>query len=186
MNTKNITRRRWLLGLACLWLACGWAAGEDQRSGVDEYDVKAAFIYNFTQFTEWPSAALPADNAPMVIGIIGEDPFGKTLEDVVSVASVRGRKLVVKHLRPTDDLKNCQILFFGRSEKDRVPMWLKQVKGSHALTVSDISGFAQQGGMVNLLLVNKSVKMEINQEAAEAAGLQISAKLLKLARLVKS
>jgi hypothetical protein len=122
----------------------------------------------------------------MVIGIVGEDPFGQTLDEVVRGEMVGGRPLVVKRLRADDDLRTCHILFISRSEKERLPALLSQLKGSPVLSVSEIKGFAEQGGMVNLLLANKTVKMEINQSAAEQAGLQISAKLLKLARLVNS
>ncbi|MSU57808.1 MAG: YfiR family protein [Pedosphaera sp.] len=185
MEFYQITRRKWLLGLACLWLAGGWADGEEKSAGVGEYQVKAAFLYNFTQFTDWPASAFASTNAPIVIGIVGEDPFGKTMDEVVSGEVVRGRLLVLKRLGADEDLRGCHVLFISRSAKERLPAMLSQLKGSPVLTVSDLNGFGQQGGMVNLLLVNKTVKMEINQAAAEEAGLQISAKLLKLARIVK-
>jgi hypothetical protein len=173
------------MGLACLWLAVGGAAGEEKGGGVTEYQVKAAFLYNFTKFTDWPTNASAPSNTPIVIGIVGEDPFGKTLDAVVSGETVRGRPLVVKRLRDEEDLRSCQLLFSSRSAKDRLPALLSQLKGSPVLTVGDFDGFAQQGGMVNLLLVQKSVKIDINQAAVEEAGLQISAKLLKLARIVR-
>lgn len=174
------------MGLACLWLAAGGVAGEEKGRGVSEYQVKAAFIFNFTKFTDWPTNASAPPNTPIVIGIVGQDPFGNTLDDVVSGESVRGRPLVVKRLRVEEDLRSCHLLFISRSEKDRLPALLSRLKGSPVLTVGDFDGFANQGGMVNLLLIQKSVKIDINQAAAEEAGLQISAKLLKLARIVRS
>jgi hypothetical protein len=187
MPSHRTTRRQGWLRLAGLFcLAGAWAAAADNGPVAGEYQVKAAFLYNFTKFTDWPPRAFPSANAPMVIGIVGEDPFGQTLDEVVRGEMVGGRPLVVKRLRADDDLRTCHILFISRSEKERLPALLSQLKGSPVLSVSEIKGFAEQGGMVNLLLANKTVKMEINQSAAEQAGLQISAKLLKLARLVNS
>jgi hypothetical protein len=153
---------------------------------VSEYQIKAAFLYNFTQFTDWPASTFSATNAPIVIGIVGEDPFGNIMDEVVRGEMVRGHPLVIKRLRADEDLRSCHVLFISRSEKDRLPALLSQLKGSPVLTVSDINEFAQEGGMVNLLLANNTVKLEINQAKAEEAGLQISAKLLRLARIVKS
>ncbi len=186
MNLRKQLLSRCLLAVACLGLAGGWAAGQDKRASVSEYELKAAFIYNFTQFTDWPVDAFASAAAPLVIGIVGEDPFGKTLDDVVRGEIVRGRPLVVKRLRADEDLRSCHVLFLSRSEKERLAALCGQLKDSPVLTVSDVDGFAQQGGMVNLLLVNNTVKMEINQAAAEGAGLQISSKLLKLARVVRT
>lgn len=183
MKLRRITRRQWLVGLACLWLAGGWAAAESS-AGLGEYQVKAAFLYNFTKFTEWPASAFTSSNAPLVIGIVGEDPFGPMLDDFVSGESVRGRPLTVKRLTAGEEMRNCHVLFISRSEKERLPALLSRLKGSPVLIVGDFNGFAQQGGMVNLLLVNKTVKMEINQTPAGEAGLQLSSKLLKLASLV--
>jgi hypothetical protein len=186
MKFSPATRRKWLLWLAGLWLAGGWAVAAESPEGVSEYQVKAAFIYNFTKFTDWPTNAFTSADAPLVIGIVGEDPFGKTMDDVVRGEVVRDRPLVVKRLRPGEDFRSCHVLFISRSEKDHLRELLGQLKGRPVLAVGDTSGFAEQGGTVNFVLVQKTVKMEINQAAAAAAGLQISAKLLKLARLVKS
>ncbi len=183
---RRITRRQWLVGLACLWLAGGWAAAAESSAGLGEYQVKAAFLYNFTKFTEWPASAFTSSNAPLVIGIVGEDPFGPMLDDFVSGESVRGRPLTVKRLPAGEEMRSCHVLFISRSEKDRLPALLSRLKGSPVLIVGDFNGFAQQGGMVNLLLVNKTVKMEINQAPAAEAGLQLSSKLLRLASLVTS
>lgn len=186
MEFHLTTRRKWLLGLACLGLVGGWADAAEKSAGVSEYQIKAAFLYNFTQFTDWPASAFSSSNAPIVIGIVGKDPFANSLDEVVRGELVRGRPLVVKRLRANADLRSCHMLFISRSEKEGLPAVLSQLKGSPVLTVGDTNGFAQQGGMVNLLLVNKTVKMEINQAAAEEVGLQMSSKLLKLARLMRS
>ena len=187
MNMRLLKPREWLLGCLCLWLACqGLAGGEEIASGGEfkVYEVKAAYLYNFTKFTDWPAAAFSASNAPLVIGIVGEDPFGKTIDAVMNGEVVHGHPLVVKRLGAGDDFQGCHILFFSQSEKKRLPDLLNRIKGRSVLSIGEVSGFAEQGGMVNLIVANKTVKMEINQGVATQAGLQISAKLLKLAHLV--
>ena len=187
MQSHPTNRRKWLLRLAGLCLAGAWAIiAAEPGPGAGEYQVKAAFLYNFTKFTNWPPSAFQSATAPLVIGILGQDPFGQTMDNVVRGETVGERSLVVKRLRADDDLRSCHVLFISRSEKERLPAVLSRLKGSPVLSVSELNGSAEQGGMVNFLLANKTVKMEINQAAAEQAGLQISAKLLKLARLVKS
>jgi hypothetical protein len=174
------------LALTGLWLAGTWRVVAENENSVGEYQVKAAFLYNFTQFTDWPATNFSTASAPIVIGIVGEDPFGSIMDDVVSGEVVGNHPLVIRRLRARDNLLGCHVLFISRSEQAQLPAILIQVKGHPILTVSDISDFAQQGGIVGLLLVNKKVKMEINQAAAIEAGLQISSKLLRLATIVKS
>ncbi len=183
---KEATRRGWLLGLLCLFLAGGGALAAESAGGAAEYQVKAAFLYNFTKFTEWPADAFADTNAPIVIGVVGADPFGQMLDATVAGEVVRNRPLVVRRFRADEDLGGCHVLFISRSEQEHLPALLNPLKGRPVLTLADASGFAEQGGMVNLLLVQKSVKLEINQAVAETAGLRISAKLLNLARSVKS
>jgi hypothetical protein len=187
MQPHPTTRRKWLLSLVALCLVGPSSATAAETSPVaSEYQVKAAFLYNFTKFAVWPPSAFQSATAPLVIGILGQDPFGQTMDDVVRGETVGERPLVVKRLSSDNNLRACHLLFISHSEKERLSAVLSQLEGSPVLSVSEIDGFASQGGMVNLLLANKTVKMEINQAAAERAGLQISAKLLKLARLVKS
>jgi hypothetical protein len=187
MQTLQANRRNWLMKLICLWLAVGRLAvfAAEKNPGAAEYQVKAAFLFNFTKFTEWPASAFASSNAPMVIGIVGEDPFGQTLDDAVGGEVVRNHPLVVKRLQTDEDLRSCHVVFISRSEKDRIAKVLEKLKGSAVLTASDTKDFAENGGIVNLLLAQGTVKLEINQTAAEEAGLQISAKLMKLARIVK-
>jgi hypothetical protein len=185
MQTRHIKPRKWLLGFVCLWLAGSWVAASEPSAGVGEYQVKAAYLYNLTKFTDWPASAFASNTAPMVIGVVGEDPFGKTMDDAFRGEIVRDHPLVVKRLRRDEDLRSCHVLFISYSEKERLPELLEKLKGSPVLTVSDAGDFVERGGMVNFFLVQKTVKMEINQAAVEEASLQISAKLLKLARIAK-
>jgi len=185
MPFPPIFRHPWLLGLAGLCLALARAVAAESDAGVGEYEVKAAFLYNLTKFTDWPPGAFSSVTAPIVIGIVGENPFGNAMYDIVRGEVVHGRPLVVKRMSVEENLRVCHLLFISRSETPRLSAMLGQLKGSPVLTVSEINGFGDQGGMVNLVLVNKTVKIEINLAATEQTGLQISAKLLKLARVVK-
>jgi YfiR/HmsC-like len=167
-----------------LWLALAGFATAADNAGLAEYQVKAAYLYNFTKFTDWPDNAFTSADAPIVIGIVGKDPFGKTLDELVSGEIVRGHPLVIKRLSASEDLRGCQVLFICREEKSQLPALLQKLKASPILTVSDFPDFTDQGGMVNLMLVQDKVKLEVNQTSAEQSGLKISAKLLKLARVV--
>jgi hypothetical protein len=173
----------WLALLGVALSLCHSTAGEDRA--VSEYQVKSAFIYNFTKFVDWPDNAFATTNAPLVIGIVGEDFFGKNLDAVVANESLRGHPLVVKRFQSGDEVTGCHILFISRSEKEKLDDTLNQLNGRHVLTVGDTTGFTARGVMVNLLVVQGSVKMEINLKAAEQAGLQISSKLLGLAKIVE-
>ena len=137
---RRTTRRKWLVGLACLGLAGGWAAAAGNEAGMGEYQVKAAFLFNFTKFTDWPPSAFASATAPIVIGIVGEDPFGSTMDDVVRDEVVRERKLVVKRLRADEDLESCHVLFISRSEKERLPAVFNRLKGHPILSVGDSVG----------------------------------------------
>lgn len=177
---------RWLPAFLFLWLAGALLAAAADNATLEEYQVKAAYLYNFTKFTDWPDNAFASPNAPLVIGVVGDYPFGDTLDVLVKGEVVRGHPLVIKRLHDGDDLHGCHVLFICRNEKDHLSLLLQNLKGNPVLTVSDTDGFAGLGGMVNLVLVEEKVKLEINQTSAEGAGLKISAKLLKLARIVNS
>jgi len=176
---------RWL-SWVWLWLVCGSLATAGDTPAVTEYQVKAVYLFNFTKFTEWPASAFPSADAPIVIGILGDDPFGATLDALIKGESVRRHPLLIRRLQPGDNLQGCQVLFFSRNLKEQIPALLQPLQGIPILTVGDVSHFGEQGGMVDFVLVQAKVKLEINQAAAEAAGLQISAKLLRLATIVKT
>jgi hypothetical protein len=172
-----------------LFLAAGWSQAADKAGAASEYQVKAAFLFNFVKFTEWPAVAFTNSAAPLVIGVLGTDPFGSALDDVVKGEVINGRSLVVKRFPSGDTPAACHVLFVSRSEKARLPDLRAELKQKPVLTVSDLDQFCQQGGMINLVLsAGGTVKPEINPEASRSAGLQISSKLLNLplVRLVKT
>jgi len=159
------------------------AGAEDDLTG--EYLVKAAFLYNFAKFVEWPAEAFPDDSAPITLCILGQDPFGGALETIRG-KSVKGRKLVIRQSMRVEDLEMCHMLFISSSEKDRLNRILDLVESPNVLTVGDMESFARHGGVVNLIKTGNKIKFEINVDAAREAGLKISSKLLKLAKIVSS
>ena len=144
-----------------------------------EYELKAAFLYKFAGFVEWPSPAA----GPLCIGIVGEDPFGAMLERVVKGKSINGRSFLIRRSKAARDLWDCQILFISSSEKSRFKSILDSLAGP-ILTVGDTPGFCEDGGTINLEVVDDRVRLRINPDAAEKARLRLSSKLLSLAIIV--
>lgn len=149
-----------------------------------EYDLKATFLYHLAQFVEWPTEAFPTEETPLVIGILGIDPFGKVLNEIVDGEVVKNRKLKVQRYRNVEEIKDCHILFISQSESGRLDQIFSNLKERNILTVGDTEGFAQQGGVVRFLTEKNKIRLRINIDAAKAAGLTISSKLLRAAELV--
>jgi len=147
-----------------------------------EYQVKAAYLFNFLKFVEWPDDVFPDTLAPFVIGIVGNDPFGDALPQVIVGKTVQGRDLVVRKYGTGENLRGCQILFIDASEKKRLPQLLAGLRGSSVLTVADLYGFLDAGGMIQFLSEDNHVRFAINADAAVRARLKVSSKLLSLAR----
>ncbi len=173
------------------------AASETSR----EYQIKAAFLYNFVKFTDWPgeSAADSNDpntvdsNEPITIGIIGEDPFGDAFEPVKD-KRVKGRTIVLKRFKGLEESKQsneqiegvrkCRLLFVCRSQKKQLGQIIDLVKDRPVLTVADMEGFLESGGMINFIMEDNKVRFEVNLAAARHAGLRINSRLLGLAKRV--
>ena len=147
-----------------------------------EYQAKAVVLFNSAQFVTWPSSQ-PAD-IPLVIAILGDDPFGSYLDETARGEKVNNRSLSIQRARRGTETRNCQILFVSRSEGERAAQIVSNLKGRSVLTVSDIEGFAKLGGMIELFLEKDKVRMRINLEAVRAAGLRISSKLLRVAEVM--
>ena len=181
--------RTWPGIVACLLVsALAWSA-PPALSGTtpnQEYQVKAVFLFNFTQFVEWPAEAFAHPSAPLVIGVLGEDPFGAYLDETVRGETVNGRSLMVERYRRIQEIGNCQVLFVSRSESDRLDQILASLAGKPVLTVGDFEGFALRGGVIRLLTVGGKIRLRINLDSAKAAKLTISSKLLRPAEIVGS
>jgi hypothetical protein len=150
----------------------------------DEYQVKAAFIYNFVRFVEWPALTFKTDKDPVRICVLGQNPFGGALKGAIDGKIVLGRSLVVTDISDAGQPPDCQILFIGSLEwKHRRPI-LAALQTPGVLTVGETDGFATQGGIVNFKLEDGRVRLEINVEAAGRARLRISSRVLSLAQIV--
>ena len=146
------------------------------------YQVKAAFIYNFSQFVDWPPSAFDGNQSPFVIGILGENPFGNYLEELVKDEMAGTRNIVIKKYRDVDDVRNCNILYIN------IPNAAEAVRALHnksILTVSDADNFARDGGMVRFVTQSNKIKLQINPAAARAVNISISSKLLRVADIVE-
>jgi len=172
--------------LAGLGILCAAGARDLPAEGAPagEYQIKAVFVYNFAHFVQWPPAALPAGAAPLVIGVLGTDPFGPYLDEAVRGEKIDGHPLAVQRFRRIEDVRDCQILFISQSENDRLDRILADLKGRSILTVSEAAGFGDRGGMIGLVTVDHKVRLKINVGAARAATLTISSKLLRPAEIV--
>jgi hypothetical protein len=154
------------------------------QDALSEYQVKAAYLFNFLKFVEWPDESFADPIAPIVIGVVGEDPFGNALPQVIIGKTVQGRDLVIRIYHTGEDLRGAHILFISASERKRLPMILSSLRGSNVLTVADTAGFLDAGGMIQFLNENGRVRFAINVDAAGRAKLKMSSKLLSLAKVV--
>lgn len=148
-----------------------------------EYQIKAVFLFNFTQFVEWPTTSFSSDQAPLVIGVLGENPFGSFLEETVSGEKVNGHPLIVQYYKNIEDIKPCHILFINTSEANKLRQVIGSLKGKNILTVSDASNFLPEGGMIRFFTKSNKIQLQINLEATKTANLVISSKLLRLAEI---
>jgi len=155
-----------------------------QTPPAPEYQVKAVFLFNFAQFVDWPANVFPETRTPLVIGVLGEDPFGAYLDETVRGEKVNDRSLVVQRYHRVEEIKACHILFISRSEREKLELIFANLKGRNILTVGDAVGFAQRGGMIRFVTEKNRIRLRINLEAAKAAGLTISSKLLRPAAIL--
>jgi hypothetical protein len=174
------SRQRWITGLILAVLLPG-GSGSAQDSKPSEYQLKAAYLFNFAKFVEWPNAAFSAPSSPLVIGVLGENPFGDLLENTVHGKTLNGHPLAVREIRALNEITNCHVLFISTSEQKRVTDILKSMQNAPILTVGEMDRFTESGGMINFVWVDKTIHFRINDVVAKNAGLKIGSKLLGLA-----
>jgi len=155
-----------------------------QAQSATEYQVKAAFLFNFARFVEWPADAFLTADSPLQICVLGQDPFGPDFEQMIVDKAVNGHRMEIAHPEGVPQARACQILFIASSEKARLREVLQGLKGASVLTVGEMPGFVQAGGIINFVLDDNRVRFEINQKAAAQVHLKLSARLLTVAKLV--
>ncbi|HUB25597.1 MAG TPA: YfiR family protein [Tepidisphaeraceae bacterium] len=170
--------RKVLLGV--LLLASTPAAADGPAR---EYVVKAAFLYNFTQFVTWPNNTYSSADAPFVVAVLGDDPFDGALEEAMQGKTAEDRPIVVKHFASTDEMGPCQVLFVPQSQDSELPALFGKLGTIPVLTVGESEQFLPAGGGIRFLLEDNRIRFEISPAATDAARLKVSAKLMKLARI---
>ena len=175
-------RGRWRRGLAVLALL-GGVAGARAAAPTAEYQVKAAFLFNFAQFVDWPAMAYADEKAPLVIGVIGPDPFGAYLDGLVQGEKIDGHPIVVRRFAEGEKLE-CHMLFVSAATAGRMDRIRAQLIGQPVLTVGDTDNFSRLGGLVRFVTEQGKIHLRINAAAAKASGLTISSKLLRWATIV--
>jgi len=161
------------------------ASGICQAQIFNEYQVKAAFLYTFAKFVEWPPKAFSSPSAEIAICVLGDYPFGSFLDDAIRGKSVDGRPLAVYRLTDFPAGHECKILFIAISEHHRMPALLASAATSGVLTVGDSAEFATEGGVIGLQLEGQRIRLSVNLAAAERAKVRISSRVLSLATIVK-
>ena len=175
---------------ASVWLMFTASVRAQEVDESKAIKVKAAYLYNFAKFIQWPDTAFEDDKAPFVIGVLGDDPFGRILDDTVKGKKIAERSVTIRRFSWKEEedrtsLKDCHILFISGSEQNRRDEIFAALKGHPVLVVSDIHEFARDGGMVEFVLEEGRIVFEITREALEKAELKVSSRLLKLARIVE-
>ena len=191
MQAQSIKRRlRAVLAILPILLANATLNAQN-TPGSSEYLIKAGFIYNFANLVQWPSTSFAQPDSPIVIVILGEDHFGTTLDHALEGKKVSARSFVIKRARSASELqralgpqKECQILYVSSSEMSHLGEAIQLLKGVPVLTIGETPGFAKNGGIINLILEDNKVRFEVNVQAAKEADLNISSRLLALARII--
>jgi hypothetical protein len=172
------------LAFALLCLCVGTGPGYSGEDAYGEYEVKAAFLLNFARLVEWPRGAFEGEHTPLVLGVLGNDPFEGALGAVVEGRTAGTRPIEIRALSSLDEVGRCHIVFVTNPEPAPVPRILVAAEGSSVLLVGDTEEFAREGGAISFYREDGKVRFAINRRAAELAGLKISSRMLKLAKLV--
>lgn len=175
-------RRRAPAVAAALLLAAGLLGARPAAAAPTAQQVEAVFLFYFSQFVDWPQGAFADPHSPIVICVLGDDPFDGTLDQAVAGEHVNGRPIAVRRPQSVDGAVGCHILYISSSEASQLPRILSTVKGHSVLTVSDMDSFAESGGIVRFELVREHVQLRINAQAARSAGLVLSSKLMRAAQ----
>ena len=154
------------------------------KESAPEYEVKGAYLYNFAKFVQWPRAASQSENT-IVIGILGKDPFGPLLEQILDGKTANEKTFVIKRAARVDDLADCHMVFISAANEKFLKEALKALQRASILTIGDSSDFTRLGGMISLQLEQNKIHFVVNLDAVERSGITISSRALQLARIVR-
>lgn len=189
-SIRRFYRRHGLFGLGLsVWIvlaAYAFAANSGMERAPDEYDVKAAYLYYFAKFVEWPDNKFSASNSSVIIGIAGDDSLGRILETTVSGKTVQNHNLVIYHPKTLEDLQSCHILFISSPEASRIASSLESLESNHVLTVCERESKTDSKCIINFVMEKGRVQFEIDDKKAAKSGLKISSKLMMVARVPPS
>jgi len=170
-----------MLAAVCVACAVLPLLAEGQQPRASEYQVKAAYLFNFSRFVSWPAQGSGDASAPFSICVMGKDPFGQVLDATVAGENIGGKSVVARRLAQAEQASNCRVLFISSSEESRLREILAALDKASVLTVSDIAHFAERGGMIQFVLQDNRVRFEVNLASATGAKLTLSSELLKVA-----
>lgn len=176
---------RWLTTMATTLALITVPSLRAQGSKPTDYQVKAAYLYNFGRFVEWPSKAA-AQKDSFTVCVLGQDPFGPALDTTLAGETIGGKHVVAKRIAAPEDSESCQILFLSSAESGRLKKIIEALDKEAILTVSDMPKFSQHGGMIQFVLDGNRIRFEVNLAATQHAGLTLSSELLKVAAAVRT
>ena len=171
--------------LVLLFLLPWFPTQAQQLPKLSEYKLKAAFLYKFALFVDWPVEAFADSSSPYVLGLLGTDPFGKNIDEILKDKKIKGKSIIIKRYDNYTQINDCHILFISYSEYRKLKLIFKHLRTAPILTVSEADGFARKGGIINFIHGNNKIRFEINHAKALAHKLNISSKLLRLARIIE-
>jgi len=180
-----LSLRPWLTAVAIAWELIAIPALHAQKPKPTDYEVKAAYLYNFGRFVEWPGKVAASQGGSFTVCVLGQDPFGPSLDATLAGETIGGKTIVAKRISGPEESGNCQILFLSLTEDSHLNKIIADLDKKAVLTVSDMPQFAQRGGMIQFVLEEKRVRFEVNLTATQHAGLTLSSELLKVATTVR-
>lgn len=183
-NVRFLNRIVGMLALACI-LLLPLVFSASQASAQSEDQVKAAFLFNFVRYVEWPDEVFEDEGAHVKVCMLGAEAFGSVVTQTVSGKSVGDREVKVESIRSLDSARDCHLLYVGSTEQEKLVDMISALESAPVFTVSDAEGFAEGGAMANFFRADNKIRFEMNPGAAKKAKLKISSRLLRLAKVVK-
>lgn len=184
-NTRRGPAFRRFIGMLICVMIVMWVTTPRDCKAFQEHEVKAVFLFNFAKYVEWPAGSFSDQKEPVIIGLIGKDPFGSAIFDVIQNKTVNGRGVLVKRFANIGELDKCHILFISSQSEGEVSVILKAAKKFNVLTVGELNGKGGAKLMINMVVEREKVRFDINPGIAQKSGLKISSQLLKLARTIR-